>query len=236
MIFIIFLIALVGIIWFFLNNNNNNSEYEATRVATNDANNTTASETDNTTNSNNNIITGPSTTPETEHTPASEETPAPATAPEPAEEELTSFVTNIYTKETGRQHNMELTASRLDGIVVENNSVFSFCNTLGPSTPDKGYQKADIFDKSGNKQKGYGGGNCQISTTLYNAVLQAPGLEVVERHQHSNNVPYIAKGRDAAVAYGSYDFKFKNNTGSNVKIVTEVNTNTVKVSLVKLIQ
>ena len=68
----------------------------------------------------------------------------------------------------------------------------------GQSTSSKGYQEADIFDKNGNKKKGLGGGNCQISTTLYNAVLAVPNLNVTERHAHSNYVPYIQKGKDAA--------------------------------------
>ena len=55
-------------------------------------------------------------------------------------------------------------------------------------------------------------GNCQISTTLYNAILSVPSLVVTERHAHSNSVPYIAKGKDAAVAYGSYDLKFRNDS------------------------
>ena len=54
---------------------------------------------------------------------------------------------------------------------------------------------------SGNVKHGLGGGNCQISTTLYNAVLAVPELNVTERHPHSNKVPYIQSGKDAAVAY-----------------------------------
>lgn len=68
------------------------------------------------------------------------------------------------------------------------------------------------------RKKVFGGGNCQVSSTLYNAVLSAPSLVVTERHEHSNNVPYVQKGKDAAVAYGSYDFKFRNDTGNDIKI------------------
>ena len=62
------------------------------------------------------------------------------------------------------------------------------------------------------KQKVFGGGNCQVSSTLYNAVLAVSSLSITERHEHSNDVPYVKDGKDAAVAYGSYDFKFINNT------------------------
>ena len=75
------------------------------------------------------------------------------------------------------------------------------------------------------------GGNCQISTTLYNAVLAVPTLVVTERHAHSNNVPYIQKGKDAAVAYGSYDLKFRNDSGHSVKILAESDGETVSVAL-----
>lgn len=68
---------------------------------------------------------------------------------------------------------------------------FSFCNTVGKATSEAGYQKADIFDSDGNVTKGYGGGNCQISSTLYNAVLALPSLSIVERHEHSKKVYYV---------------------------------------------
>lgn len=77
-------------------------------------------------------------------------------------------------------------------------------------------------------------GNCQISTTLYNSVLLVPSLIVTERHAHSNSVPYIAKGKDAAVAYGSYDFKFRNNSGNDIKILASTDGATVTTTLVSI--
>ena len=152
----------------------------------------------------------------------------------PQERQIATFSTKIYTKDSSRQNNMNITASRLNGHIVKNGETFSFCNTLGPSSSANVYQEADIYDNEGNKKKGLGGGNCQISTTLYNAVLTVPGLTVVERHAHSNYVPYIKKGKDAAVAYGSYDLKFKNNTGFDIKISTSATTNNVSVKLYKI--
>ncbi len=150
------------------------------------------------------------------------------------EEKLTSFSTRIYNKDSARQNNISITCNSLNGTVINNGSTFSFCNTVGPATSSKGYQKADIFDKDGNKKKGLGGGNCQVSTTLYNAVLNVSNLTVTERHEHSNKVPYIQNGKDAAVAYGSYDLKFKNNTGCDIKIVAESTTDNVVITLYKL--
>lgn len=111
---------------------------------------------------------------------------------------------------------------------------FSFCNTVGKATKSKGYQEADIFTADGQVKKGLGGGNCQVSTTLYNAVLKVNGLKVTERHEHSNDVPYIQKGKDAAVAYGGYDLKFVNNLNETIKIKASNSKNNVTVSLVKL--
>ena len=86
----------------------------------------------------------------------------------------------------------------------------------------------------GNKKKGLGGGNCQISSTLYNAVLTIPSLKVIERHEHSNKVPYAKKGKDAAVAYGSYDFKFQNNSGNDIKRTFNVTSDNVTATIYKL--
>lgn len=84
------------------------------------------------------------------------------------------------------------------------------------------------------RKKDFGGGNCQVSSTLYNAVLAAPNLAVTERHAHSNHVPYVKKGKDAAVAYGSYDLKFKNNSGNDIKIKCSTDGNSVTTTLVTL--
>lgn len=77
-------------------------------------------------------------------------------------------------------------------------------------------------------------GNCQISTTLYNAVLAVPSLVVTERHAHSNYVPYITKGKDAAVAYGSYDLKFKNESGNDIKILASTDGSTVTTTILSI--
>lgn len=159
----------------------------------------------------------------------SEDNSAPTT-----EEQIATFSTKIYTKDSARQNNISITCNTLNETIVKNGSTFSFCNTVGASSTSKGYQKADIFDKNGNKKKGLGGGNCQISSTLYNAVLSVPSLVVTERHAHSNYVPYIAKGKDAAVAYGSYDLKFRNDSGNDIKILASTDGASVTTTLLAL--
>ena len=150
------------------------------------------------------------------------------------EEEIAFFSTKIYnTTDANRQNNISITCNTLNDTVVANGSTFSFCDTVGQATTKRGYLKAEIFDKYGNVKHGLGGGNCQVSTTLYNAVLQIPSLAIIERHEHSNYVPYIEQGKDAAVAYGSYDFKFRNDFGFDIKIRAENTADSINISLNK---
>lgn len=150
------------------------------------------------------------------------------------EEQLSAFSTKIYSNDSNRTKNMELTTNTLNGTIVKNGETFSFSNTIGPATSSKGYLEADIYDHDGNKKKGYGGGNCQVSSTLYNAVLATSNLTIIERHPHSNYVPYVPEGKDAAVAYGSYDFKFRNDTGNDIKILSSLTEGLVNVTLMSL--
>ena len=150
------------------------------------------------------------------------------------EVEIASFTTKIYNKDSERQNNISITCNSLTNKEIKPGEIFSFCNTVGKATTAKGYQEADIY-VDGKKEQGLGGGNCQVSTTLYNAVLQISELEIVERHQHSGNVPYIEKGKDAAVAYGSYDFKFKNNTGNTIKIIMVKSDGQITAKLLKIV-
>jgi len=149
--------------------------------------------------------------------------------------EIATFSTKIYNKDEERQNNIGITCRTLSTKEVQPGETFSFCDTVGKSTTAKGYQEADIY-VDGKKEQGLGGGNCQVSTTLYNAVLQVPELEIIERHQHSGHVPYIQDGKDAAVAYGNYDFKFKNNSNNTIKIVMENTTDNITAKLIKIEQ
>ena len=124
--------------------------------------------------------------------------------------------------------------NKLNGTTVNNNDTFSFCQTTGPSTAEEGYKEATVF-LDGKKVQALGGGNCQISSTLYNAVLSVPDLKVIERHEHGRDVSYVPDGKDAAVSYGSIDFKFKNNTGKEIKLYFSTDDITLNVRIVKLI-
>ncbi len=153
--------------------------------------------------------------------------------PKQTETLLSEFTTKIYTKNKERQNNISITCNSLNNTFVENGDTFSFCGTVGKATSSKGYKKADVF-KDGEVTQALGGGNCQVSSTLYNAVLKVPELKVTERHEHSNSVPYVKKGKDAAISYGSYDFKFINNTGKKIKITSTCDKDHVYVKIFKL--
>ena len=150
------------------------------------------------------------------------------------EEELSQFSTTIYTKTEARQNNVKIACQELSETIVKPGEIFSFCNTLGPAQPSEGYQKADTFDANGDIFQEYGGGKCQVSSTLYNAVLKVNGLEIIERHGHSNKVHYIEEGKDAAVSYGSVDFKFKNNNSFSIKILAEANPDNIVIKIIKI--
>ena len=154
------------------------------------------------------------------------------TAPIP--QEISSFTTKIYTKTSERQNNIRITCSSLNDKIINPGETFSFVQTVGKATSEKGYQEADIFDADGNKTKGLGGGNCQVSTTLYNALLNLPQIAITERHSHSNDVPYIKKGKDAAVAHGSKDLKFINNYSYPIKISTTPTNNDLTIKIYKV--
>lgn len=120
---------------------------------------------------------------------------------------------------SNRKTNVKLSAAACNGVILLPGEVFSYNNTTGSRSADKGYLSAPIY-QAGQSVDDIGGGICQTSSTLYYAVLHT-SLEIVERHDHQFNTGYVDPGMDATVFYGSLDFRFKNNTNYPVKIVTE---------------
>ncbi len=152
----------------------------------------------------------------------------------PIEKEISSFSTKILIDDDNRDTNLKLTASKINETVINPNETFSFNEIAGNPTPDKGYEKAGIF-VNGKKEKGYGGGNCQISTTIYDAVLKVKGLEVTERHEHGKEVGYVEQGKDATVVYDELDLKFKNNLENPIKLYVDVTEEKINVRIMELI-
>lgn len=144
------------------------------------------------------------------------------------------FETDIKSKSQNRLNNIQITCSNLNEIIVNPGCEFSFCATIGKSTEEKGYKKADVII---NKKivQALGGGNCQVSSTLYNAILNAidnkHNLVVTERHAHGRKVNYVPEGKDAAISHGSKDLKFKNNTDNPLKITAIQENQKVKIQI-----
>ena len=117
-----------------------------------------------------------------------------------------------------RRSNIKLALSTLNGVCVQPGEVFSFNGTVGERTEEAGYKSAGAF-VDGLVSEEVGGGICQVSTTLFNAVAKSD-LEVTARSPHSRPVGYVDKGKDAAVSWPNQDFKFLNDTNYPVYIVT----------------
>lgn len=123
-----------------------------------------------------------------------------------------TFVYGSY----ARFNNISLASKAINNTVVWPGEIFSFNSTVGPRTLERGYMPAPVI-MMGSMDMDYGGGVCQVSSTLYNAVLKAD-LKIVERHMHSKTIHYVPEGMDATVDYGSLDLKFMNNTLSPIII------------------
>lgn len=134
-------------------------------------------------------------------------------------EKLGSFSTRYDASNINRSKNIELAAEAINGTILLPGERFSFNGTVGPRTSSKGYLLAGAYS-AGELVESYGGGVCQVSSTVYNAALFA-NLEIVERYNHSMVVSYVDCGRDATVSYGSRDFKFKNSRTYAIKLKAE---------------
>ncbi|MBM7837392.1 vancomycin resistance protein YoaR [Alkalihalobacillus xiaoxiensis] len=121
----------------------------------------------------------------------------------------------------GRVENIRLSTESVDYVVLGSGDVFTFNGLTGRRTLENGYKEATVII-DGDFVDGVGGGICQTSTTLYNAVLDA-GLTVVERHPHSLPVTYVEEGLDAMVSWGTADFRFRNDYDHPVIIRGGVN-------------
>lgn len=133
---------------------------------------------------------------------------------------LSRYSTRYDASNRDRSTNLELSAKKINGTVLLPGEEFSYNKVVGKRTIENGYKNAAVFS-NGRVEDGLGGGICQISTTLYNAVLLA-NLEITERRNHSFVTSYEDPGRDATVVYGVQDFKFKNSRKYPVKIEASV--------------
>lgn len=142
---------------------------------------------------------------------------------------LASFSTKYDASNYNRSTNLVLASNKINGKVLMPGEEFSYNKVVGERTISAGYKEAAIY-AGGKVVDGLGGGICQISSTLYNAVVYA-NLEITERSNHSFVTSYVPAGKDATVVYGYIDFRFKNTREYPIKLVSTVKNGVAKISI-----
>ena len=142
---------------------------------------------------------------------------------------LGGYSTNYGSSSSNRGINIAIAANTINGTVLLPGEVLSYNGVVGDTTPNKGYRLGGAY-LNGELVQSYGGGICQVSSTLYNAVVYA-NLEVVLRYNHSSAVGYVPASRDATVSYGGKDFKFKNSRNYPIRIKASANNGVLKVEI-----
>ena len=143
-------------------------------------------------------------------------------------ESLSKYTTIYDAGNTSRSTNIAIAARTINGKIILPGETFSYNKVLGNTTKEKGYQLGGAY-QNGKVIQAYGGGICQVATTLYNAVLYA-NLEIIERYNHSYSVSYVPASRDATVSYGGKDFKFKNSRTYPIKLVASAKNGVISIS------
>lgn len=139
------------------------------------------------------------------------------------------YTTYFNSQDVPRTRNLRLAAMALDNQLISPGQVFSFNDVVGERTEATGYLPAFIFEDQA-VIKGIGGGICQDSSTLFQAVEQAR-LPIVEKHTHSLPVSYVLKGQDATVSYGILDFRFLNDTQGYLLMSARTGSNWLRIQL-----
>jgi len=146
-----------------------------------------------------------------------------------SEQEIGSYVTYFKKNNKERTHNIKLASDAIDSHVVFPGETFSFNKIVGKRTEEKGYKRAPVIVK-GELAEDIGGGICQTSSTLYNAI-DLKGIEIVERYSHSRSVPYVPSGRDATVSWWGPDFSFKNKLHQPILIRAKAANGKMKINI-----
>lgn len=142
---------------------------------------------------------------------------------------IATFSTNVADSTGGRKHNVKLALEKFNGFILEPNQEVSFNQVTGKHTMENGYKSATII-YNGEFTEGIGGGICQASTTLYNALLLS-GVEINEVHKHTLPVFYVPLGLDAMVSEYTSDLRFTNTTEYPMYIHTYSDSNSVTVEI-----
>ncbi|MFC4776072.1 VanW family protein [Paenibacillus sp. GCM10023252] len=145
------------------------------------------------------------------------------------ERKITEFTTDFSSSAAGRAYNVSSTARMLNDWHLAPDEVFDYGKLVRMTEEEYGYREAPVI-LNGKLVPGVGGGICQVSSTLYNAVLLA-GLDIVERRNHSLPVAYLPKGQDATFASGAINFRWRNSTGKHLIVRTVVSGGKLTVKL-----
>ena len=143
---------------------------------------------------------------------------------------LASFTTEYDPNNESRTHNIQLASDKINGTLIKPGATFSFNGVVGERTAEAGYDDAPVMI-DGKLVPGIGGGICQVSSTIFNTALLS-GMNIIERTPHFEPVGYIPAGRDATVAWGYLDFKFKNPYQQSVYILSVMNHGTLTIYII----
>ena len=143
-------------------------------------------------------------------------------------QQISSFTTDMGTSSSNRIHNVQLMAEFIDGTIVRPGDTFSFNESVGPRTAERGFREGQMIVGS-LLLPAIGGGVCQTATTLFNNAFEL-GLPILERHNHSFYISHYPMGRDATVSWGGPDFGFKNDLETGILIKTSYTTSTLTFS------
>lgn len=146
-----------------------------------------------------------------------------------SEQKIGDYITYFKPSNKERSHNIDLAAEAINNHVVFPGETFSFNQVVGKRTKEKGYKRAPVIVK-GELSEDIGGGICQVSSTLYNAV-DLKGIQITERYSHSRSVPYVPHGRDATVSWYGPDFEFKNKYNQALLIQASATEGKMQVSI-----
>lgn len=142
---------------------------------------------------------------------------------------ISSYKTTFNTSTLARCKNIKIASETINGTLLMPGDIFSFNKIVGKTTTEKGYENAKVI-VGGEFVEDIGGGVCQVSTTLYNAVIRSD-LTVIERRNHSLPISYVPLGQDAMIFYGYSDLKFANDTDFPIFIEGNVNNNSVSFNI-----
>lgn len=214
---IIVLLAIIGVVIYFLffrnTSNTPESDYNPSRISYN----TVLAENNNSNTNSNSVANSINSN----------------SAQAKTESKISSFTTPLVDDNKNRVTNIKITCSRISNTIVKAHEEFSFCEVAGQPSSEDGYKEAHAI-VDGEVVNAIGGGNCQVSTTIYNAAKKIDGVEITERHEHGKDVGYIEMGKDATVAYDYLDLKFENNNDFDLKLQAYVKDNKVCVDIYKI--